>query len=247
MTKKKNSFDEFRKSLEKMDGNLHVLDSYIPMEKQLDFFRYSELIRPKFSQDEMENQLQILLQDDSSELEIKHALAFLSVSREIKAFRAIEMYAQKPDAKQTDWANLALLQAKIALESEFSDEKQIFISTGLGGRDNKLRFYAFFKSNQLNPFSDYQKQLIEKEFAYSIEKNDGVLEEITIKDIYFSLILLISIHEDIKNLLEATIAECNQYGDFIDKGFMITNVKIFDREDIQKRLLNRENKPEERE
>ena len=60
----------------------------------------------------------------------------------------------------TDWAYMALMESRIMLESELSEEKQIYISTGLGGKGRKLRFYLLLQTNENKPFLDYQRNVI---------------------------------------------------------------------------------------
>jgi hypothetical protein len=229
-------FREFRQSIKGLEGNLHVLETSIPVEKQMEYFRYSENVRNHSKNESVTEQIVILNSTDSSYEEKKYAMTFLATSGDIKAYRALEAYNRHPKASLTDWSSLSLLQAKIMLESEFSEEQQVFISTGLGGRGNKLRFYAFFKSVGLMPFSKYQRNLIEKEIPLVVRKYEGELEEITIKNNYFSLLFLVSLQIDLKEMLKEAICECNEYGNFIDTHFVITNVKIFDQEDICKEL-----------
>jgi hypothetical protein len=233
MKNDKNAFRELQQSLEKIKGHLHVLETNVPVEKQMEYFRFSEGVRNADSNIDIENEIEILNSPLSSSQEIKYALSFLAVSGDVKAYRAIESYHKN---HRDDWSSMSLMQAKITLESEFSDEKQIFISTGLGGKGEQLRFFAFFKSNHLKNFSPYQRDLINKEIPYYIQKQGGALENIEIADNYFTLVFLIDIQANIKIVLEQAIIECNQYGDFIDKGFIITNVKIFSEEDIQREL-----------
>ena len=238
MKNDKNPLQELQYSLENLKGHLHVLEVNIPVEKQMEYFRFSEAVRSDFSDEQaVEKQMEILASAESSRPEIKYALAFLAVSGNVKAYRAIEAYNE---THADDWSAMSFIQAKITLESEFSDERQIFISTGLGGKGYNLRFFAFFKSKDGKNFSDYQKKLIEKEIPYFIQDYQGVLEEIRIRDNYFTLLFLIHIRVDIKTMLEEAIKECNQYGDFINKGFIITNVKVFTEEEIQKELMRKE-------
>ena len=234
-----NALKDLRHSLERLKGNLHVLETNVPVERQMEYFRFTEALRNyKFTEEGLlEGQMEVLTLPESSSDEIRYALAYLAISGDVKAYRAIEAYHK---LHPSEWASLALMQAKIMLETEFSDEKQVFISTGLGGKDNQLRFYAFFKSNMRKNFSDYQKQLIEKEITFSIQKHQGELEKIYIGNNYFTILFLIHIQVDIKNMLEEAIAECNQFGDFINKGFIITNVKVFSEEEIQYELMRRE-------
>jgi len=62
------------------------------------------------------------------------------------------------------------------------------------------------------------------------------VEEIKIAGNYFTVLFLININVDIKAMFENVVNECNQYGDFINNGFIITNVKEFSEEDIQREL-----------
>jgi len=229
-------FREFRQSIKGLEGNLHVLETSIPVEKQMEYFRYSENVRNHSKNESVTEQIAVLNSTDSNFDEKKYAMTFLAISGDIKAYRALEAYSSRPKSSLTEWASLSLLQAKIMLESEFSDERQVFISTGLGGRGNKLRFYAFFKSVGLVPFSRYQQNLIEKEIPLVIRKYEGELENITIQNNYFSLLFLVSLQIDLKEMLKEAISVCNEYGNFINTHFIITNVKIFDQEDIGKEL-----------
>ncbi|MDR0864844.1 MAG: hypothetical protein LBO74_07930 [Candidatus Symbiothrix sp.] len=229
-------FKEFQHSLRGLKGNLHVLETTVPVEKQMEYFRYSENVRERSGKETVEKQIGVLNSIDSTPDEMKYAMTFLAISGDVKAYRALETYNKEPNNYLTDWAALSLLQAKITLESEFSDEKQVFISTGLGGKDSKLRFYTFFKSNKLKPFSDYQRDLIEKEFSFTVQKYHGILEELQIESNYFTLLFLIELEVDIKNMMKNTVAECNEYGNFINPNFIITNVKVFSPEDIRREL-----------
>jgi len=238
MKNDRNALTDLQHSLENLKGNLHVLETNVSVEKQMEYFRFSEAVRNDFYHNRsIDAQMKILASNESSPSEIKYALTFLAISGNVKAYRAIETYHELYPG---EWTAMALMQARITLESEFSDEKQIFISTGLGGKGDQLRFYAFFKSNGGKNFSDYQKKLIEKEIPYYIQSYQGIPEEVQIQDNYFTLLFLIHFQVNIKAMLEEAIAECNQYGNFINKGFIITNVKVFSDEEIRKELMRKE-------
>ncbi|GHT76216.1 hypothetical protein AGMMS50262_13800 [Bacteroidia bacterium] len=228
---------ELQNSLASIDGSLCVLDTTLSVDKQMEYFRYMEKIRESDLNLTAEEQVAILQSDDTSLKEKKILMAAMAISGDVKAYRALENYGEEVQDKELkEWASLSLAQAKITLEFEFSGEKKIFISTGLGGKGTKLRYYAFFKSNRLKVFSDYQRDLIEKEFLYSINKSQGIVEEIKIEDNYFNILFLLDFQADVKYSLARAIEECNQYGDFINDHFIITNVKVFDKEDIRREL-----------
>ena len=240
MENDENSYNEFQQTLQGIKGRLHVLESSVPVEKQMEYFKYSEKVRENSRNMTVEEQMNVLNSEQSSIEETKYALTFLAVSGDVKAFRTLENYSKDTKNKLlSDWTAMSLLQARITLDSEFSDEKQVFISTGLGGEGSRLRFYAFFKSEGLRPFSDYQRNLIEKELPFHIRRYQGEVESILIEDIYFSIVFLIELQVDLKTMLLNAVAECNEYGNFIQTSFIVTNVKKFSPKDIERELQKR--------
>ena len=225
---------ELQYYLDNIKGNLHVFETNAPVEKQMEYLQFAKEIKKELLNDEqaVEEQIKILTSPEAHAREIKYALAFLAVSDSVKAYRAIEAYNE---THSDDWAAMSLLQAKITMQSQFSDERQVFVYSGLGGKDNLMRFYALFKSNGGIVFSDYQKNLIEKEIPYYIQRYNGITEKINIHENYFYILFLIHIGVDIKAMLEKAVEECNQYGNFIN-GFIITNEKVFSEEEIQYEL-----------
>ncbi len=102
----------------------------------------------------------------------------------------------------------------------------------LGGKGEKLRFYVLMTSKGKKPFQEYQRQTIEREFAYYLPKTDCEIERLTIGEQYVELVFLIPVRTDIKATLDRVINECNQYGDFLSNVFTITNVKELTPEEI---------------
>ncbi|MFR8354691.1 MAG: hypothetical protein ACLVEJ_02765 [Parabacteroides sp.] len=164
----------------------------------------------------------------------KYILSMLATSREVKAYRMLEDYVQHPDEDVSNWAYMALMESRISLESELSDEKQIYISTGLGGKGEKLRFYVLMLSRDRKPFQEYQRKVIEREFAYFSCRRPTAYEteRLTIGEQYVELVFLIPVRADIKLTLDKVINECNQYGDFLSDIFTITNVKELTQQEV---------------
>jgi hypothetical protein len=171
-----------------------------------------------------------------SALRKKHLLTSLAITDSVKAFRIIEEFAAdktlEPDIAH--WAVMAMMESRMLLESGLLEERQIFISTGLGGKGNKLRFFVLIFSKGLQPFKDYEKRVMEREFNYILPQYDCEIERMTILDNHVKLMILIPMKSDVKDVLIHTLGECNQYGDFISDGVTITNVKELSDEEIQK-------------
>jgi len=236
--KKEELFKHFHQSMNDLRrGNIRVLETEATVEQQLEFLRYSENLHKDLKNTSIDDLIELLQNAESSFPDKKYAMTLLSISGELKAFRALENYSRnevEPDLH--NWLSISLAQARIALEAELSDERQIFIASGLGGKGNKLRFCAIFKAEQLRPFSDYQRKLIEQEFPYHIAKYAGEMEELLIESNYFSIVFLIGLQNNLQQMLEETIDVCNEYGNFISPAFIVTNVKRLDKQDIMQSL-----------
>ena len=236
-------FKKFRDSFSKIDGHFHILEQRVPVERQMEYFKYSEKIRKDQDKPDISKMDFSVFEDslDDPESTVEHkkyVLSMLATSRQVKAYRILEEYAQAPDPDVADWAYMALMESRIALESELSDEKQIYISTGLGGKGEKLRFYVLMTSKGKKPFQEYQRQTIEREFAYYLPKTDCEIERLTIGEQYVELVFLIPVRTDIKATLDRVINECNQYGDFLSNVFTITNVKELTAEEVSE-IINK--------
>ena len=236
-------FKKFRDSFSKIDGHFHILEQRVPVELQMEYFKYSEKIRKDQDKPDISKMDFSVFEDslDDPESTVEHkkyVLSMLATSRQVKAYRILEEYAQAPDPDVADWAYMALMESRIALESELSDEKQIYISTGLGGKGEKLRFYVLMTSKGKKPFQEYQRQTIEREFAYYLPKTDCEIERLTIGEQYVELVFLIPVRTDIKATLDRVINECNQYGDFLSNVFTITNVKELTAEEVSE-IINK--------
>lgn len=242
MKKEEDVFKQFRDSFGKLEGHFHILEQRIPVNVQMEYFKYSEEMRRQEStealtDEEVEVIFRLLEQEETSEEEKKHMLTTLAISKSVKAYRLLEEYVRHPDEKVADWVYMALMESRISLESEFSDEKQIYISTGLGGKNEKLRFFVLIISKDKTPFEDYQRQVIEREFSYLLPKENCEIERLSVEVNYVEMVFLIPIRADIKGILDKVITECNQYGDFLSKAFTITNVKELSEAEIAEVMM----------
>jgi hypothetical protein len=224
----RDSFENFQKFLKGADGEFRIFEHQVPIETQMEYFMYSNRLRELLpgSTEKTFEQFATILFDSTGLLDKKKKiLSALAVSREVKAHRMLQEYVQNPDKELKDWAHMALMESRVMLESELTEERQIYISSGLGGKGYKMRFYILLLSSTGEQFLDYQQQVIEREFAFALHKDDCEIEELTIKTNYAELIILAPIQINIKRFIENIVSECNQYGNFIANSITITNVK----------------------
>ncbi|MDR1455752.1 MAG: hypothetical protein LBJ01_08885 [Tannerella sp.] len=232
-------FNQFQKFVCETEGDFHILEQRVPVEVQMDYFNNSNRLRKtssRLSEADCEAYLVRLQSPDTPEPQKKQLLSALAISRQAKAYGILKQYVTECDPELSHWAYLALMESRMTLESDLSDEKQVYISTGLGGEGQRLRFFILLISSSDTPFLAYQRQVIEREFAYFLSMEDGKIERLTIREKHVELLTLLPIQTNLKSMLEKIIRECNQYGNFLSENITITNVRELNDDEIAKVL-----------
>ncbi|MDR1813425.1 MAG: hypothetical protein LBR18_01070 [Tannerella sp.] len=233
------AFGVFSESFRDMTGRYHILENHVSIEQQMEYFRISETVRrsqtklEKDEYDKFEEQLKSL---NLSKFRKKKILSRLAVSSDVRAFRLLEDYVKHPDEGLDAWAQMALMESRIALETDLTGERHVYISTGLGGKEGKLRFYVLLLTAYDNKLEDYQCKIVENEFNYAASKCDCEIEKITFSDKYIEVIILNPVNENITLFLEKVVNECNIYGDFLSQMVTVTNVKALNKTEINQTL-----------
>jgi len=234
-----NIYKKIQEAISSLPENFSILEEQIDVELQMEYFNYARELKAGFS-----NELILKHQVDLFDPEIpisekKNLLVLLASQEKVEAFRTIEKYTKNPDPELREWSILALQESRMVMQSSLMDEQQVYISTGLGGKGQKLRYFVVFIGNErVVEYSKVQKKLIKNELEFAVEKNDGLLEEINFKENLAISTLLLPVKSDIQTLFSDIITECNQYGDFVRQDIIITNVKRMGIDEI-KRFIQR--------
>ncbi|MBA4411020.1 MAG: hypothetical protein Q8S54_14815 [Bacteroidota bacterium] len=235
-----NIYKRLQDAISALPKNFSVLEEQVDVELQMEYFNYGRDLKNKFT-NELINQHQSDLFDPNISVEEKKNLLVLLASQDrVEAFRAIEKYAQNPEPELRAWSILALQESRMVIQSSLMDEQQVYISTGLGGKGQKLRYFAVFIGNEsVIEYSGVQRKLIKTELEFTIKNIDGNLEEISFHENLAVAVLLLPVKSDIQNIFSKVINECNQYGNFVRQDIIITNVKRMSFDEIKK-FINRE-------
>ena len=232
-------FNQFQQFLSQTDGYFHVLEQQIPIERQMEYFHYSNQIKqeqiPRADIDFEALEADLYNPEATTEYK-RRILVILAISADVTAYRRIERYTHLATPDLQDWAYMAFMEGRIILESELSEEKQIYISTGLGGKGQKLRFYMLFPAAPGMTFDGFRTGIIEREFNFTLQHAGWDIERINIQLDYAELLVLMPLRTDFKHLLDTVIHECNQYGNFMAKTYTITNIKEMSEEEIRSTL-----------
>ncbi len=234
-----NIYKRIREAISSLPENFSILEEQIDVELQMEYFNYGRELKASFSDELILKHQQDLFDKDVPIAEKKNLLVLLASQEKVEAFRTVEKYAKNPDPELRDWSILALQESRMVLQSSLLDEQQVYISTGLGGKDQKLRYFVVFVGQEgLAEYSEIQRKLIQTELDFSIKKNNGVLEEISFTENLAISVLLLPVKSDIQGVFSSIIIECNQYGDFVRPDIIITNVKRMSVDEV-KQFINR--------
>ena len=229
-----NIYNKILELFGRIPENYSILEEQIDIKTQMAYFESSKKVKIN-RPDKIETlaKKELLFDDNISTNQKMEILTSLANLDDVEAYRLIEKYFKHCPPELKDWVTLALQECRMTLESSLLDENQVIISTGLGGKGKKLRYFTVLASKEGKSFSELQKKLIEKELNFSMKKREGEIEKIEFHDNYSTFLAIVPLNVSIKELINIAIDECNQIGNFISTKFILTNVKILSIDEIK--------------
>ena len=226
------SFENIKDVINSIPNNFNILEEVVDIEVQKEFFESTS----NFMIDENADVpvlVDILNNEKTSLEERKSILKNLASIDSIDAFRAIEKYNQSPLPELKEWTILSLQQSRMIIQSSLLDEQQVFISTGLGGKKDKLRYFLIFPYHHpIESLHEYQISALKNELEFNISKNDGTIEQLEFNSKYAAALILLPLKAPIPEIIKDIIEECNQFGYYLSSDALITNMRKFNNEEI---------------
>ncbi|MCU4166604.1 hypothetical protein [Carboxylicivirga caseinilyticus] len=226
----------YKEKIKQYGDNISVLEEEIDLKLQMEYLKESANVKKVLDAVQVLKDKNKLFDDGMSLSDKRILLSKLASVNEVEAFRTLELYKQKPDKSLMEWSVLAYQESKMLLESSLLDKPPLFISTGLGGKGTKLRYFIVIKSIKGKYFSDFQTQVILKEIEYSFKKEEAELEDIRFFGYFATLTVLIPLSVGLKTLLADVVQTCNEMGGFVDKRMLITNSRKLTLNQIKKAI-----------
>ncbi|MCK9562386.1 MAG: hypothetical protein M0R02_06660 [Bacteroidales bacterium] len=226
MQEQEEIFEHIQKLFDTNPESFNIIEEEIDIGLQMNYLKRSKKLQKHTLKLEEVLAKVPLLQDTSVRFEEKRDLLIhLANFDEVEAFRAIESFWETAEEEIKPWASMAYRESKMLLESSLLNEKQILISTGLGGKGYKLRFFIALVHAEKENFNDTQKKLITNEVEYAVQSSQGEMESVDFENDLAKITALIPINASVKKTIKNAITECNQYGNFLSEHFLITNIK----------------------
>jgi hypothetical protein len=218
------------------EGSINILEESIDTDTQVEYFEFSRNYNPEKSEEEIIQDKDMIFDHDIPISKKKSTLVELASLNNIEAYRTIEKYVNHPNIKLYEWACLALQESRLHLESNLLDESKVLITTGLGGKGLKVRYFLVFFTPNGESLSISQQAILTKELKYHLLRSNAIFEDIIFEDCFASVLTMIPLSVNLNGLFHQVIDECNLLGDFLYKDFIITNVKALNPEEIRELL-----------
>ncbi|MDR0941333.1 MAG: hypothetical protein LBM68_03810 [Bacteroidales bacterium] len=241
--KQAHSLEDLRTMFETNPRMFNIIEEPIDVELQVKYFKRSQRLKKQVYK--LEDVLARVpqLYDENIRVEEKRDILILlaSFNDNVQAYRALETFwntAAQGDVRP--WAAMAYRESKMSLESSLLDEKQVLISTGLGGKGYTLRYFICFIHNENVEYTDVQQKILRNELSFIFQQYQAECEKVEFSGRFAKVFGLIPFTAEVREILTKVTDECNQYGNFISPNFMVTNVKALDDDEIDLFLQTRE-------
>lgn len=219
---------------------IRIVETNVDADVQLDFYAMMQTVGQQDDTPELPELVDGLLLAENADKK-RRLLVEIASTGELEAFRFLEKYLADCDEDIRKWALLACQQCQMFLESSLMDESTIYVASGLGGKEHRLRYIFVLAGIEKNEFSDFQKKVISNETDYYLKKSDSLNENLQFEANYAICTALVPLSEDVVALVESIIAEVNQYGNFVSPSIFITNEKPVDKNILDKMFDSNEN------
>ncbi|MBQ4216313.1 MAG: hypothetical protein II663_08590, partial [Bacteroidales bacterium] len=218
MSSQKDLFDKIQKIYQKNPNRLNIIEEQIDLDIQMNYFKRSGMLKKQVvTLDEVLAKVPVLYDPDARLEEKRDILILLASFEDIETFRFLEKYKNEAVGEIKLWASMAYRESKLLLESSLlEDDERILISTGLGGKGTKLRYFICLVHKNEEFFTETQERIIRNELASSMERHDAELESFSVENHLLKMFLLVPINEQVKDIVNDIIDACEELGDFLD-------------------------------
>jgi len=177
------------------------------------------------SEEDIRARSEALFSSTTAIAEKKEILARLAHAGTLDAYRVLEQFAETAEPELQDWSTLALHECRLLLEQDW-DEPVGLVMTGLGGEEDRLRYFIVVCSKDSAVFSQAHPAIIESAFSATCDRLRSILEEVQVHASYATLKVLVPLDVAVGTVVEGGISECNKRGSLLDESYYVTNDRI---------------------
>lgn len=220
----KDPFGELKRLIDENPERITILEDEIDLKIQMEYYKYTRNAKKNVEKFDVNNLISDLFISDIDIDAKRNILTLLASIDDVAALRAIEKFRENPDSGLEQWSTLAWQESRMLISSNILDESPVFISTGLGGKDKRLRYSVGIVSIDDAPLNEFQQKILLSELEFGCKKEDCEIEDVVFEESVAVLTILIPLVVDIRNLFQNVLLAANQFGDFLRESFVVTNM-----------------------
>ncbi|MCH2044959.1 MAG: hypothetical protein MK212_12645 [Saprospiraceae bacterium] len=229
MNEERNMYEQLQELLGQLSGGFKVIEHGFDPDLVTFFQKTIEDIKKESTEDTVET-IQERLDTETNIDVLKKYIAQLAQIGSVPALRTLESYEKTASEELISWVRLSLTQCRIKVESDLLDDPIGYITTGLGGKNNKIRYYMAAKS--VDPFTTGRVQFAYQEFRDVLKEWNGELESMENMGDYLLFRLLAPLNIIIPDMISEGIDRCG----FLDSQFWLSNMQKPTDEDLEEWL-----------
>jgi len=212
---------------------LNVVKRGINPEVQQAYLAYADTLSP----DEYAGQNifvigQKLLSAERSPDEKKKGLILLAREGTAEACLTLSRFVETAGSELEEWAILALEACWLLTESRLFDKEMGTLISGLGGQDDRLRYFFVIPAQEDRVLTEAHQQELEQAFARACHRFDSIVEVCQVHGDYLTLRLLIPQEVAVATVIEGGITESNRRSQWLHPDYFVTNIGIPTDEEI---------------
>lgn len=229
MNEERNMYEQLQELLGQLSGGFKVVEHGFNPDLVAYFQKTIEDLKEAPLEEEVEVIQQLLETETDLDTQKKY-IAQLAQLGSVPALRALEAYEKTASEELISWVRLSLTQCRIKVESELLDDPIGYITTGLGGKNNKIRYYMAAKSTE--PFTAGRVQFAYQEFRDVLKEWNAELESMENMGDYLLFRMLAPLNIIIPDMISEGIDRCG----FLDSQFWLSNMQKPTDEDLEEWL-----------
>ncbi len=231
------NYDDLREFLKSGNYMVKVFDQSVSLEAQQEYFDLSMRVKMNLIKDkDYLSEAEKVFDPQVSINEKKEILTTFASIEKVEYYHFLENFEKQAPEELKEWAILALYESRARLEAELLELNAVFITSGLGGKNDSLRYFVVLFNDQNKPFSSVQFELVRKEFEFTFKQFNGEVSEITLDGNFIKIVCLLPFVVDIRECVAKAINECNSLGKFIREKYILTNAKYLSNDEIEHSL-----------
>ncbi|MDR3189370.1 MAG: hypothetical protein LBT94_09355 [Prevotellaceae bacterium] len=226
-------------------NKIKVVDLKLDMKVQMEYFAFLSAAAREYGSGEssMEALMERAFDAGAPPDERKRILAWLSCSEEVEALRALEQYEKSCPEEMKGFVAICVYQCRTGIESMLLDERHAVVVSGMGGKDDKIRYFAALMTLSGQPWTTTEQHLLREELVLTSKEHDAVVEVLEFSGKYAKMLFLIPITLPPITVVRSAKNASNELGVFISPQEVITNVSRLSDEELDKIFSGEEWQP----